>query len=271
MMTNLILIRFITIMKKIFFISSAIVLAASCNKNIIGMSPVEECGYIDLGVTAETEMVITRGLVTEADLSGYNITLVKDNEVVEGWPKEFESINDADWKVPAGTYTIKVENLTVEETYKTDKGVVRVSGETSVTVTAGVSTSCTVACTPQNSKVSFMYSPEFDVVFDEPAVTVKESDTRSVAMTVGDSHLEENAAYFEVGSLTWTLTAELNGQTKTYSKDFSTVKAKWSQITFTTGSTDGQINVTITVDGEITETETITAVVDPFSGAVEVE
>jgi hypothetical protein len=116
-----------------------------------------------------------------------------------------------------------------------------------------------------------MYSPEFDVVFDEPAVTVKESDTRSVAMTVGDSHLEANAAYFEVGSLTWTLTAELNGQTKTYSKDFSTVKAKWSQITFTTGSTDGQINVTITVDGEITETETITAVVDPFSGAVEVE
>jgi hypothetical protein len=83
MMTNLILIRFITIMKKIFFISAAIVLAASCNKNIIGMSPVEECGYIDLGVTAETEMVITRGLVTEADLSGYNITLVKDNKVVE--------------------------------------------------------------------------------------------------------------------------------------------------------------------------------------------
>jgi len=258
-------------MKKTLFIAAAIVLAASCNKNIIGFTPVEDYGYIDLGVTAETEMVVTRGVVSEADLSGYNITLMKDDQVVEGWPKEFDDISDADWKVPAGAYKIKVENLTVEETYATDKGVVRVSGETSVTVTAGVSTSCTVNCTPQNSKVSFMYSPEFDVVFDEPAVTVKESADRSVAMTVGESHLEANAAYFEVGTLTWTLTAKLNGQTKTYSKDFSTVKAKWSQITFTTGSTDGQINVTITVDGEITATETITAVVDPFSGNVEIQ
>ena len=255
-------------MKKTIFLAAALVAMTACNKNVIEMTPSEGFGYIDLGVIADTEMVITKGITTEADLKGYNIILKNSEKTL--WTKEFEVIEDTDWKVPAGAYSIYVENLTVDETYETDKGVVRVSGETSVNVTAGVSSACTVACTPQNSKVSFMYTKDFDTVFDTPSVSVKESDNRTVAMTVGESHLEANAAYFEEGQLTWALTAELNGQTKTYTKTFNTVKAKWTQVTFTTGSTDGQINVTITVNGEITEVDTITAVVDPFSDAVEV-
>lgn len=255
-------------MKKTIFLAAALVAMTACNKNVIEMAPAEGFGYINLGVTAETEMVITKGIITEADLSGYNITLTGSEGPL--WTKEFEAIEESDWKVPAGNYSIYVENLTVEETYATSAGVVRVSGETTVAVTAGVSTACTVACTPQNSKVSFMYTSDFDTVFDNPSVSVTESAERTVNMTVGAEHLDENAAYFEVGQLTWTLTADLNGQTKTYSKTFNTVKAKWTQVTFTTGSTDGQIDVTITVDGEITDIDTITAVVDPFSGNVEV-
>ena len=257
-------------MKKTIIIAAALVAMTACNKTLIE-TPMAEYGTISLGVSTDTEMVVTKGVTTTADLEGYNVTLKKDGNVVDGWPKEFENIKDSDWKVPAGSYSIYIENYTIDEAYDEDEremGVVRVSGETSVTVTAGISTSCTVNCTPQNSKVSFMYTPEFDTVFDEPSVTVKESNARTLDMTVGESHIDGNAAYFEVGTLTWTLTAKLGSQTKTYTKDFTTIKAKWTQVTFTTGSTDGQINVTITVDGAITETHTITATIDPIEGTV---
>lgn len=267
-------------MKKIIIIAAALVAMTACNKSIIEVSPAEEFGTINLGITADTEMVVTKGIITEENLKGYNITLKKEGNVVEGWPKEYEAIEDADWKVSAGSYSIYVENLTVEEAYSNAKGTVRVSGETQVTVTAGISSSCTVACEPQNSMVSFMYSPDFDTVFDDPAVKVNagainvngsELEARELDMTVGTSHKEDDAAYFEVATLTWTLTAKLGQETKTYTKDFTTQKAKWTQITFTTGSTDGQINVTITVDGEITETHTITATIDPIDGTVNQE
>lgn len=267
-------------MKKTIFIAAALVAMTACNKSIIEVSPAEEFGTINLGITADTEMVVTKGIITEEDLKGYNITLKKEGNVVEGWPKEYETIEDADWKVSAGSYSIYVENLTVEEAYSDTKGTVRVSGETQVTVTAGISSSCTVACEPQNSMVSFMYSPDFDTVFDEPAVQVHadaitvngfELNERDLDMTVGSSHSEDNAAYFEPDNLIWTLTAKLGSETKTYSSKFDTQKDKWTQITFTTGSTDGQINVTITVDGEITETHTITATIDPIDGTVNQE
>lgn len=264
-------------MKKTIIIAAALVAMTACNKSLIEVSPAEEFGTISLGVTTDTEMVVTKGITTSDNLNGYNITLKKDGNVVDGWPKEFGEIDDADWKVPAGSYSVYVENLTVEEAYATDKGTVRVSGETEVTVTAGMSTSCKVECKPQNSMVSFMYSPDFDTVFDEPTVKVNadaitvngyELEARELNMTVGTSHEKDNAAYFEVATLTWTLTAKLGQDTKTYTKEFTTQQAKWTQVKFTTGSTDGQINVTITVDGQITETHTITATIDPIGGTV---
>lgn len=257
-------------MKKTIIAAAVLVAMTACNKNVIEMTPSEGYGYIDLGVTADTEMVITKAAteMTDEQLAGYNVILKKGSEEV--WTREFSAITADDLKQPAGTYTLYVENLTVEETYISDKGVVRVSGENNVTVTAGLSSLCTVACTPQNSKVSFITTADFDTVFDNPAVSVKESDSRTVAMTVGSTHTGADCAYFEPGTLTWTLTAQLGGQTKTYTKVFTAKKAKWTQVTFTTGSTDGQIDVTITVDGEIVDVETITAVVDPFSDAVEI-
>lgn len=263
-------------MKKTIFIAAALVAMTACNKNVIEMPVAEGFGYIDFGLTAETEMVVLKSGTKAGTPSfeGYNVTLKKDGVAVDGWPKEYENINDADWKVPAGTYTVYVENLNVEQTYETDKGVVRVSGESDpITVAAGVSTPCSVECTPQNSKVSFCYSPEFDTVFDpvdeDFSVSLKESEDRTVQMTVGELHADENAAYFEVGELEWTLQVKLNGETKTYTKKVNTIMAKWTQITFTTGSTDGKIGIQITVNGEITVVDTVTATVDPFSGNVE--
>lgn len=261
-------------MKKTIIAVAALVAMTACNKTLIE-TPMTDSnyGYINLGVTADTDMVVTRGVTSNPSFNEYNVTLKKSGNAEPEWTKEYKDIEADDLKVEAGNYSIYVENLTDEETYSTSNGVVKVSGEASVTVTAGVPSSCTVACTPKNSKVTFAYNTDFETVFGSTnSIVVKESDTRSVNMTaVKDSHDQATPAYFKADTkLTWTLTVYLKDAnnttiTKTYTADFTTVEAKWTQVTFSTGSTDGEINVTITVNNEITETQTITAVVDPFS------
>lgn len=267
-------------MKKTIIAAVALVAMTACNKTLIE-TPMTDSnyGYINLGITADTEMVVTKGIESEATLDGYNVTLLNNGQAVSGWPKEFSEIEDGDFKVLAGNYTIYVENLTEEETYETSNGVVRVSGETNVTVTAGVTSACTVACTPQNSKVSFVYNNDFETVFgNSNSIVVKESDSRSVNMTaVRDKHAEAKPAYFKADTeLEWTLTVKQKDAndgnkeiTKTYSNKFTTVKAKWTQVTFSTGSTAGEIKVTVTVNNEITDCQTITAVVDPLGDTVD--
>jgi len=252
-------------MKKTIIIAAALAAMTACNKSLIEMTPAQELGTISLGVTADTEMVVTKA---GSEFDTYNVTL-KQGETVK-WTKEYSAIQESDLKVPAGTYTIEVENVTVEEAYATENGVIRVSGKSDVTVSAGVSSDCTVACTPQNSKVSFISDASFNEVFTAASVSVKESASRTVEMEVAQTHSDATAAYFEPATMTWTLTAttKLDSKKRTYSKEFSTTKAKWTQVAFTTGNTDGQITVTITVDGQITETITITEEVDPFTGTV---
>ena len=82
--------------------------------------------------------------------------------------------------------------------------------------------------------------------------------------------MEGDAVYFEPVALTWTLdaTTALDGQTRRYTGEFTAQKGKYTQVTFSTGNTDGQISVTITVDSEM-ETVTLEPVrVDPFEGEV---
>ena len=91
-------------MKKTIIMAAVLVAMVGCNKSIIE-SPVADSdyGYINLGVTAETEMVLTKGIITEADLAGYKVNLLKDGMQLDGWPKAYSSITDANWKVPAGS------------------------------------------------------------------------------------------------------------------------------------------------------------------------
>lgn len=269
-------------------IAAAFVAMTACNKSVIETAPVAEYGFINLGVTTDTEMVVTKADETTYD--NYNIKLVSVSGETETsvWTEvdgvtltdgyaEYGSVKDnADlWKVPAGNYRIYIENLTVAETYSVEEGStqtlgqVRVADMKDVTVTAGLSTEVILECTPQNSRVSFIYTEDFDTVFDNPKVSVEESETRTVDMSVGTSHESAETAYFEAGELTWTLTAELGEEAKTYSKSFTTQVAKWSQITFTTGSTDGKISIIISVDGVIDEVIPVTATIDPIGGSVE--
>ena len=254
-------------MKKIIVFAAALAALVSCNKSVIVSSgEAEEPGFISLGISTSDVMVETKCLAANNDLTGYNITLINKSTSKTVWTKEYEAAQaDADaWKVAPGTYTIKVENKTMGEVYpdNTSAGEVRIAGQTDdVTVTAGKTSTCTVNCQPVNAKVSFCAPSEFSSIFNNPTVSVT-GGTRNVSLgAVGAS--QGTPAFFEPGEITWNLSATVDGQSKSYSGKITLVAKQWSKVTFGTSSTNGGINITINVNGTMTEDE-VQAPVDPL-------
>ena len=251
-------------MKKIIVFAAALAALVSCNKSVIVSSvEADEPGFISLGISTSDVMVETKGLATNADLTGYNITLI-DNDTPSKplWTKEYADAQaESVWKVAPGTYTIKVENKTEEEVYRTSAGEVRIAGQTDVTVNAYQTSKCTVECQPVNAKVSFCATSEFFEVFSAASVSVT-NGTRTVDLgSVGTSFGAE--AFYNPGEITWKLSAKIGETTKTYSGIVKLSAKQWSKVTFGTSSTNGGINITINVNGTMTEDE-VQAPVDPL-------
>ena len=251
-------------MKKTIIIAAALAAMTACNKSLIEMTPAQEFGTISLGVTADTEMVVTKA---GSEFDTYNVTLKQGSDVK--WTKEYSAIEDADLKQPAGTYTLYVENLTEDEAAPAEsKGQVRVAGTADVTVQAGVSTPVTVNCTAINSRVT-VANTFTEGVFTSAVATITDG-TRAFEM--GWGHDVANGAYYAADkTIGWTLEVTLsNGTKKTYSKASATttVAKKWTQINFTNLNTDGTITVNIVVDGTITETVVVSETIDPLDGTV---
>lgn len=254
-------------MKKIIIFAAALAALVSCNKSVIVSSvEADEPGFISLGISTSDVMVETKGLATNANLDGYNITLINKTTSEELWTKDYsEAKNENVWKVAPGTYTIKVENKTMDEVYpdNTSAGEIRIAGQTDdVTVTTGHTSTCTVNCQPVNAKVSFCAPSEFSSIFKNPTVSVT-GGTRNVNLgAVGAS--QGTPAFFEPGEITWNLSATVDGQSKGYSGKITLVAKQWSKVTFGTSSTNGVIGITINVNGEMTpENETVE--VDPWN------
>lgn len=262
-------------MKKIIIFAAALAAMTACNKSVLETAtPSEGFGYINLGISADAEMVVTKAptTLTPEQLTNYTVTL-KQGETTK-WTKKYSAITSDDWTVPAGTYTVEVENLTVTEAYantnSNSKGQLRLAGSSPVTtVVAGKTATCTVPCTVANAKVTFITDDSFNIAFESPSVSVSQT-TRTVDMgTPASAHNAENitAAFFEAGTAKWTLTATLKGETesKTYSKDITLTAGKWSQVTFSTTNTNGTISLTVTVDETMTTVE-VPESIDPLKG-----
>lgn len=255
-------------MKKTIIFAAALAAMTACNKSLIeNVNPADSYGFIDLGITADTEMVVTKaGSVMDADaLATYNVTL-KQGETVK-WSKEYSDITSEDLKQSAGTYTLYVENLTEEEAAPAEaKGAVRVAGSADVIVKAGINNEVSVNCEAINSRVT-VANDFTEGVFTAAELTITDGE-RALPMAWG--HTEENGAYYSAGkSLTWTLTVTLsNGAKKTYTdpEATTTVAKKWTQINFSNSSTNGNIVVEIVVDGTISETIEVSETIDPLGG-----
>ena len=253
-------------MKKIIIFAAALAALVSCNKSVIVSSvEADEPGFISLGISTSDVMVETKALAANTSLAGYNITLINKDNSQTVWTEEYETAvaNANLWKVAPGTYTIKVENKSESEVYpnNTSAGEIRIAGQTDVTVNAGQTSTCTVNCQPVNAKVSFCAPSEFSSIFNNPTVSVT-GGTRNVSLgAVGAS--QGTPAFFEPGEITWNLSATVDGQSKGYSGKLTLVAKQWSKVTFGTSSTNGGINITINVNGTMTEDE-VQAPVDPL-------
>ncbi len=263
-------------MKRTIIAAAAIVALAGCNTDNLSDAGY---GYIDLGVNADSEIVVTKGIsgTDGTDFSAYNVTLRNVQTGADVWTGEFSAVAaDAEkWKVQAGTYSVYVENLTDAEAHPASgAGEVRVAGNSgNIVIAAGEKKTAGVHCTPVNSKVSFVYTPSFAAAFDEASATVSVAlsgracslKMASVAEDAETFNMESEAAYFPAAqTLTWTLSAAPNsGSAKTYTGTFTTEADKWTFIRFS-GGDKGELTITVTVDNKIDTQVVVPEVIDPL-------
>lgn len=259
-------------MKKIIIFAAALAAMTACNKSVLETAtPSEGFGYINLGISADAEMVVTKAATTPSPeaLANYTVTL-KQGETTK-WTKKYSAIQENDWRVAAGTYTVEVENLTVTEAYNNPEdnsnhyGKLRLKGSKSVEVKAGQEAPCIVNCTAANSKVTFTTDNNFGNVFtlSETSLTVTMGDRTVSYKSLGTDHDTATPAYFEYGDVTWTLSTKVGETDKTYSKTLTLVAGQWSKVTFSSSTTDGKIKLTITVDETMTTVE-VPESIDPL-------
>ncbi len=264
-------------MKKIIIAAAALVAMTACNKNLIEVSnPEAGYGYINLGVTADTDLVVTKS--DEVDKSNYQVSLYNSEGVLQA-TRPYSEILENGWKVVAGSYKFKVENILESKVYDSEvnggKGQLYIAGESdeAFEVHAGLTTTETVNCSVKNAKVSFKYDAKFIEVFQEYKLSVSNGvETFDLSMLQGDTEGFDNAslesAFFAPGQVDWTLAAtRTDGQTKNYTNSFNAAEASWTIVTFSVGSTDSTIKVTINVNDTIVE-EQINAELDPMDGGI---
>ncbi len=261
-------------MKKIIIAAAALVAMTACNKNLIEVSnPEAGYGYINLGVTADTELVVTK--TGDVDKSNYQVSLYNSEGTLQE-TRAYSEILENGWKVVAGSYKFKVENILEANIYNKEvnnaKGQLYIAGESdeAFEVHAGLTTEQTVDCSVKNAKVSFQYTEAFIEVFPEYVLNVA-SASKSFPLSMLQAGADRNtleSAFFAPGAVTWTLNATRQDQeVKLYTSSFDAAPASWTIVTFSVGSTGSTIKVTINVNDTIVE-EQINAELDPMEGGV---
>lgn len=270
---------------------AAAVLAAltACNKTLIeGPMTDSEYGYIDLGITADTEMIQTKASITGDALNDYRIALYDsstnpktavwgaDNDAQDGFITYATAMSQEKkdlWKVVGGkNYEVYVENKDDDDLYpKSGVGFPHIYGSKTVSVSPGISTTCTVECKPQNSKVTFACTNDITTSFDIVSLVLDESGRNIILNSLTDNHDNAQSVYFPATkSVTWKFNVTPKGEdnSKYYTSSVTTAAQTWTKVTFTTGETKGQIKVQISVTDAFNQTVTSNFKLDPFSTTV---
>ena len=231
---------------------------ASCGTETI------DCGYGYLEVSLHADVEIddaTRApeALPESEYADYSVMLYDDNGILM-WETSFAafSANEGNIKrVPAGTYTVYVENCTAEEAEE-GIGRPRLAGSQEFVISAGRTTTATVACTVINAKITIAYDDDTVTVDHEnegksrvlyPAgLSISDpAGRRKLSMELSATHDDSKAVYYNVGedgtvSLTYTLVAGVyaDNSIMRYDVSFTAVKGKWNKVTMTTATVTGQ-------------------------------
>ena len=266
-------------MKKIMIAAAVLAALTACNKTLIE-SPVadSEYGYINLGITADTEMVMTKTMTEVSDPANYNIKIYDASSPTSyKYDGKYSGISTTGVSVVRGTnYVVEAENITSTEA-ETGYGQLRVLGKTTgVVVEAGKTSSVSVECSPVNTQVTVAFEESFKNLFTSYSakVTNDSNNAATIANNARTLDMYVNGtvknAYYNVGdtgniTLKWVLTAtNKDGVAKTYYKTFTSPKATKTTLSFAGNGANGSIKVTIKAESAMTAEKTMTFTIDPI-------
>lgn len=259
-------------MKKTFFAAAALVAMVSCNKTLIE-TPESEFGYIDLGISADTEMITTKAEQTVSQSgSKYLLTLIRtDVSETKFQNKEYGQLDPSvDLKVAAGTYTFSAQNIK-ETDAENSYGALRLYGEhANLNVIAGGNTPASIKCTPANAMVTVDVAENFGNTFKEYSISLIDGNRNLSITNLGHEDTNDKTvtkSFFNIDdeALYWQVCAKVNDETqsKYFKSSFTVETGKHHKITLAPG-TNGTISVTITADDELTSID-VSATVDPLT------
>ncbi len=240
-------------MKKFFTLALASLMLLSCSKDSIWNA--QEQGQLSVNVEQGASVFVeTKAAVNTGD---FNLKIVKSGGVVkyDGKVSAFTS----PMTLPTGTYTVYAENITAAEAL-TDRGAQRLADtQENVTVNAN---KITLNCVMVNSKVSFAFDETFTSAFDMDNTQITES-SRGIVWSK-NATLDSEIAFFEPGTLNYTITTKRAGADKTYTGTIALQAKTWHKLTVKASVENGQLGITVTADDSVAE-DLGDITVDPYN------
>lgn len=231
----------------------------SCTKEVEND---DDFGYIGISLKADVDMndaTKSPSALPAEDYADYSIMLY-DADGGLLWQTTFDIFSadaeDVYKRVPAGTYTVYVENCTAAEAEE-GVGRPRLAGSSTFVVTAGRVTESEVTCSVINARITITYDNHTVTMDHEdqtkekvlyPAgLSVSNAAGRKLPLELSASHEEEKAVYYNVGedgtvALTYTLVAGVyaDNSIMRYDVSFTAEKGKWNKVTMTAATVTGQ-------------------------------
>ena len=167
-------------MKKTIIAAAALVAMTACNKTLIETPMTDsEYGYINLGITADTEMVVTKaGETTDYLVALWKVdtkSTEKINDDTFTSIVDFCKLTDFTNKQPKGTYYMEAQNVLPGEAHPAGgaKGQIHRYGKSEYfTLEAGKSSDVRIETEIQNTGVTVDYTEGFKEVFPSAEVKV---------------------------------------------------------------------------------------------------
>lgn len=243
-------------MKKIIFIAASLFALAACNKEVIN-TPVEAGkGVLNINVQSDDSVEINTKVAVSTD--NFTVAVKSGNSVIQsGKPNEMSVV-----LLPAGNYSVYAENITSEEALSGNdgKGALHIAGASDeFTLDAGGTYTATVACVPVNAKITIAYEASFLNAFSSYTVTYDQiggdRDFSGVQPSTDYFYNISSEASQNKVDVKLSATAKHDSSEKTHTQPITLEAKKHYAIKYSAGA-NGQVNVSITADDALTQTDT---------------
>lgn len=235
-------------MKKFFTLALASLMLLSCSKDSIWNA--QEQGQLSVTVEQGASIFVETKAANTGD---FNLKIVKNGGEDVRYDDKVSAF-DGPMTLPTGTYTVYAENMTAAEALEANegRGAQRLADTLkNVTVSANQTTNITLNCVMVNSKVSFAFDDTFTSAFEMDYTQITES-SRDIIWSK-NATLNTEIAYFQPGTLNYTITTKRAGADKTYTGTIALQAKTWHKLTVKASVENGQLGITVTADDTVAE------------------